>query len=50
MQETRDAQVLRDATTGQVVAEASSDGIDFRGCAAARASNRRAGAAQADVP
>ena len=28
---TRDAQVLRDATTGQVVAEASSDGVDFAG-------------------
>ena len=27
----RDAQVLRDATTGQVVAEASSSGIDFAG-------------------
>src|SRR4030095_7944337 len=27
----RDAQVLRDATTGQVIAEASSSGIDFAG-------------------
>lgn len=27
----RDAQILRDATTGQVVAEASSSGIDFHG-------------------
>ena len=27
----RDAQVLRDATTGQVVAEASSSGVDFAG-------------------
>ena len=27
----RDAQLLRDATTGQVIAEASSDGIDFGG-------------------
>jgi len=27
----REAQLLRDATTGQVVAEASSEGIDFRG-------------------
>lgn len=27
----RDAQLLRDATTGQVICEASSDGIDFHG-------------------
>lgn len=27
----RDAQLLRDATTGQVIAEVSSEGIDFRG-------------------
>ena len=27
----RDTQALRDATTGQVIAEASSSGIDFAG-------------------
>ena len=40
----REGTLLRDATTGAVVAEASSEGIDFRGALDYARRSRRAGA------
>ena len=44
------ASLLRDASTGAVVAESASEGLDFAGGAAPRARGRRAGPARADLP